>query len=297
MIEIIFLGTSCMQPTKERNHSAILLAYKDEGILFDCGEGTQRQLKIAGIKPTKITRICITHWHGDHVLGLPGLLQTMGANEYQGKLRIYGPEGTKKHMKAMLEAFVFDARVDFEVIEVKAGKFYEDKNYALEALPLEHSVLCLGFNFIEKDRRRIDMQKAKKLGLPEGPLLGELQDGKSITFKGKKINPDDVTYIVAGKKISFVSDTEVCNNAIKLAKNADLLICESAFASTLEDKAEIAKHLTAKQAGMIANKAEAKQLILTHFSQRYKTTQELEEDAKNVFSNVTCAYDFMKVKI
>lgn len=296
-MEITFLGTSAMVPTKERNTSAILLSYKAENILIDCGEGTQRQLRIAGIKPTKITKILISHWHGDHMLGLPGLLQTLGASEYSGVLKIFGPEGSSKQIEKMLDAFVFENKVNFTVVDIKKKRFFEDKDFALEALPLNHKITCLGFSFIEKDRRRIKVKEIAKLGIPEGPLLGKLQMGKHVTFKGKNIDPDKVTYTVKGKKITYIADTLLCDNCIELAENADLLISESVYASSLEEKAKEYKHLTAHQAGMIANQANAKKLVLTHFSQRYKNTQEIEEDARSVFNNIVCAEDFMKIKL
>ncbi len=296
-MELVFLGTSCMVPTKERNHSSVLLSYKSEGILFDCGEGTQRQLKIAGIKPTKVTKIMISHWHGDHVLGIPGLLQTLGASEYTRTLEIYGPKGTKKHIKSMFEAFVFDRPFDLKVEEIEKGIIFENKDFVLEALPLKHGIATLGFTFVEKDRRRINVPAVKKIGIPEGPLLGKLQRGETITFKGKKISPEKATTVVEGKKIAFISDTTPCTNCYKLAENADLLVCESAFASNLQDKADQYKHMTAKEAALVASRSNVGKLILTHFSARYKEVTELQEDAKQVFQNVQCANDFMKVKL
>jgi ribonuclease Z len=296
-MELIFLGTSCMIPTKERNTSAMLLSYNEENILIDCGEGTQRQLRIAGIKPTCITKILISHWHGDHVLGLPGLLQTLGASEYNGKLRIYGPRGSKEYVEKMMDAFVFSNKVDFEVIDITKTRFFDGKDFYMEAMQLDHSIDCIGFSIIEKDRVRINVAKAKELGIPEGPLMGELQEGKTITFKGKKIEPDEVTYKVKGKKITYIADTVLTDNCIALAEDADLLISESVYASEHENKAEEYKHLTARQAGMIANKANVKKLVLTHFSQRYKNTQDIEEDARVVFDKIICAEDFMRLKL
>lgn len=296
-MELTFLGTSCMIPTKDRNTSAMLLAFNDENILIDCGEGTQRQLRIAGIRPTCITKILISHWHGDHVLGLPGLLQTLGASEYTGKLRIYGPPGSARQVEKMMGAFVFDNKVNFEVIDVTKERFFEGKDFCLEALPLDHTISCIGFSFVEKDRLRINIKKAEKLGIPEGPLMGELQQGKPIMHKGKKIEPEEVTYTVKGKKITYIADTALTDNCIALAKDADLLVSESVYDSKLDNKAEEYKHLTARQAGMIANQAEAKQLVLTHFSQRYKNTQDIEEDARVVFDKVICAKDFMHLKL
>ncbi|MBI2548876.1 ribonuclease Z [Candidatus Woesearchaeota archaeon] len=295
-MHITFLGTSCMVPTKERNHSGIFLEYGAEGILVDCGEGIQRQMKIADIKPTKVTKILISHWHGDHVLGIPGLMQTLASSEYGKTLQIYGPKGTEQHIAAMFKAFLFDCKVALQVHEVNEGVIIEQDSFSVTALPLKHGIPCLGFRFIEADKRRIKVAAVRKLGIPDGPLLGKLQDNKSITWKGKTYSPEELTYLVPGKKIAFVIDTEYCANAITLAQDADLLICEASYTSNLEEKAKEYHHLTAKQAGLIANRANVKKLILTHFSQRYKTTQEIEEDARDVFTNVSCAYDFMKVK-
>ena len=296
-MQITFLGTSSMVPTKERNQIAVFLSYGSEGILFDCGEGTQRQFKIAGISLTKVTKILISHWHGDHVLGLPGLIQSLSSMNYAGKLEIYGPVGTKKRMEKMFEAFVFDKRLDFVAKEVKHGIFFENEEFQLEAYLLEHGIETLGYRFFEKEKRKIDMKKIKKFGIPVGPLLGKLQKGQKIEHNGKKIEPDDVTYIVNGKKIAYVTDTILCDNCYKVADDTDILICEATYSSELVDKSEEYGHMTAKQAASIANKSNVKQLVLIHFSARYKNTQELEEDARSIFDNVICAKDFMKIEL
>ena len=296
-MQLTFLGTSAMVPTKERNHSSALISYGSEGILIDCGEGTQRQIKIAGIKPSKVTKILISHWHGDHVLGIPGLIQTLAKNGYDKVLEIYGPEGTKEKITNMFKAFSFEDKIETKIHEITKKRFFEGNDFFLEALPLEHGIITIGFSFIEKDKRRINVDAVRKLGIPDGPLLGKLQSGKSITFKEKKITPEQATYVVNGKKISFIADTVPCNNALELAMNSDILVCESTYADKLEEKAAEYMHMTSKQAGLLANQAKAKKLILTHFSQRYKTMEEIEDDAKDVFSNTICAYDFMKIKI
>ena len=296
-MEITFLGTASMVPTKERNPSAVLISYGSEGILVDCGEGTQRQMKKTGIKLTKLTKIIITHWHGDHVLGLPGLIQSLGASDYNKTLKVYGPEGTKKYFQALTKTFLFDRKVKMEINEVTKDKFFENEDFLLESLPLKHGIPTIGIRFIEKDKRKINLKKIKKLGLPEGPLLGQLQKGKAVTWKNKKIKPEDVSQLEEGKKITIIADTLLCNNCYKLAENADLLICEATYSSKLEDKGEEYNHLTAKQAAQIANKANAKQLVLTHFSARYANTQEIEEDARTYFDNIVCAKDFMKINL
>lgn len=296
-MQITILGTSAMLPTKDRNPSAIFLNYKAEGILFDCGEGTQRQMKIAGIPFSKITKLLITHWHGDHVLGIPGLIQSMGGSDYQGTLEIYAPKGCKKHFEHMLQGIVFDFRINVKFMEVTKKAFFKGNDFNLEALPLDHKIPCLGYSFIENEKRKIDMIKAKKMGIPEGPLIGEIQEGKSINFKGKKIDPDEISSVVKGKKITFITDTTVCKNAYELAKDSDLLICESSYASNLKAKALEYKHLTAHDAALIASKSNAKKLVLTHFSARYKNTLEIEEDARTLFDNIICANDFTRINL
>ena len=296
-MQILFLGTSSMVPTKERNQSSVLISYKNEGILVDCGEGTQRQLKIAGIKLTKITKILISHWHGDHVLGLPGLIQSMAASDYNKVLEIYGPKNTKNFFKNMFKAFIFDRKIDIRIKEIKDNIFFQNDNFILKSLPLEHGIETLGYSFIEKDKRKIEISKIKKFGLKEGPLIGRLQEGKSVVFKGKKIKPNDVSTIVKGKKIAIINDTLPCKNADLLARDSDLLICEATYTSALEEKSQKYKHMTSKQAAEMTNRSNTKKLVLTHFSARYKNTLEIEEEASNYFDNVICAEDFMKINL
>jgi ribonuclease Z len=296
-MQIVFLGTSCAMPTKERNHSSIFISYGSEGILMDCGEGTQRQLKIAGIKPTKITKVLISHWHGDHVFGLPGLISTLSTSEYTKTLRIYGPKGSKEFVKNIFKSAVFENRINLEVVEIKEGIFFSGKDYQLEAYPLKHKTDTLGFRFIEKNKRRINIPFVKEIGIPEGPLLGKLQEGRSISWKGKRVSVKDATYVVKGRIVAYLADSILSKNSLKVAKDADILIAESTYTSELQEKAEKYMHMTAKEAGLIANQANVKKLILTHFSTRYKDTHVLEEDARNVFDNVEAAKDFMKINL
>ncbi|MFO8016393.1 MAG: ribonuclease Z [Candidatus Woesearchaeota archaeon] len=299
-MQLTFLGTSCMVPTKQRNVSGVFLSYKTEGILFDCGEGTQRQMNIAGIKRTKVTKVLISHWHGDHVSGLVGLIQTMGNDDTPPTLEIFGPKGTEKHMEHLMKMCVFESRVNLKIYEIDVDgveKVFEDKNFIIEAAPLKHTSQCVGYSFIEKDRRKIDMNYLAKMGVPEGKHLQDLHKGKSIKWKGKDVDVDKATKVIGGKKISYVMDTAICDTAIELARDADVLICECAYSSRFSEKAKLYKHLTSKQAATIAKEADADQLYLTHFSQRFKDTDEIEEDAKSVFENSVAARDFMKVRL
>ncbi|MGM5487577.1 MAG: ribonuclease Z [Nanobdellota archaeon] len=297
-IHVTILGTTCMVPTKERNHSASLLRYNQYGLLFDCGEGTQRQIKLADLRLTEITHLFISHWHGDHVLGIPGLLQSLGAAEYQHTLHIYGPKGTQEHMDNMLKAFVFDNRIDVQVHEIHHdGPILENRRFTVSAYHLEHGITTLGYRFIETDQRRINLEFIQKKGIPQGPLLGKLQANQSIIHNEETITPDQATYVVPGKKVGIIADTLLCPNCNRIAEDADLLISEASFASDLEDKAVENRHLTAQQAAQIASQNNVKKLVLTHFSARYKSTKPIEEDARVVFPDTICAYDLMKLKV
>ncbi len=300
MTTLTFLGTSCMVPTKERNVQGIFLKYKTEGLLIDCGEGTQRQMNIAGINRNAVTRVLISHWHGDHVSGLLGLIQTIGNADSQKELRIYGPPGTKEKLNHLLQSIHFDARLHLKVEEINPQgltKVFETPDFVVECAALDHSIPCLGYRFVEKDRRQVNMAKAKALGLKEGPLIGKLQQGKGVEFQDKSIKPDEVSSIRKGKVIAFILDTTLTDHCYVLAQDADLLVCEAAYTSELEAKARQYKHMTAQQAGLIANKANVKKLILTHISQRYSTLKPLLDDARQVFQEVEVAFDFMKVSL
>jgi ribonuclease Z len=306
MIEFTFLGTGAMVPTKERNVVGMFLSYKNKGILIDCGEGTQRQMNIAGINRNKVNYVLISHWHGDHVSGLIGLIQTLGnqniQNEEKPVLHIFGPKETEQRIESMLKTCIFENKLTLEIHEIipkrnEIMNILDNEEFCVQAAQLDHSVPCLGYSFVEKDTRRIDMNKLKEFGLSTGPLIGKLQNSEPVSFKNKTITPEMVSELKQGKKITIILDTGLCENAIELSKNADLLICEATFASDLSDKAEHSKHMTAKDAALLANNADAHKLIITHLSQRYKNPGEVLSDAKSVFENVEVAYDFMKVKL
>jgi ribonuclease Z len=294
--EIIFLGTSSMIPTKDRNTTSAFLSYDDKGILFDCGEGTQRQMKIAGIRPNKIDKILITHWHGDHVLGLPGLIQTLGNSEYVKTLEIYGPLGSNEYFSHMLKGFAFDTDIPIKVTDVEEGVIFENNDFFIEARKMNHGIDCLGYAFVEKDKRRINSAKVEKMKLP-GHLVGKLQRGEKVEHNSVKINPDDVSYVEKGVKVVFITDTEICENAYKLAKDADLLVSEATYAEEHELKGIEYKHMTAKQAALLASNSNVKKLALSHFSGRYKTADKIEEEARTIFPDTTCAYDFLKIRL
>ena len=301
-MKVVFLGTGAMVPTKDRNVQSIYLEHDGEGILIDCGEGTQRQMSIAGINRIKVRKILISHWHGDHVAGLIGLIQTLGNIDEPRTVRLYGPKGTKEYLEHMLSCCSFDLRLDLQVEELdpqddEPVTFFENESYRIEAARLRHSIPCLGYAFVEKDQRKVDMAKAKRYGLTQGPLIGKLQRGESVLLKQETISADMVTSIKKGRKVSFVLDTEPCPGMHHLARDSDLFVSEATYESSLDEKAEQYQHLTAQVVAQVASQENVKRLILTHFSQRYKSVEEIEADAKKVFDDTTCAYDFMQVKL
>ena len=296
-MEIKILGTSAMLPTRERNPTAVLFSYKNHNILVDCAEGTQRQFRLADISQTRITKLLITHWHGDHILGIPGLIQSLGANQYSKTLEIYGPKGTENFFKNMRTWFYFPIKINIKVNDIGEGKFFEDSELELYAYKLDHKIPCLAYVLKEKDKRKIDLAYLKRFDLKQHPVLKDLQRGKDIFWKGKKILASKATNIQIGKKICFITDTGYTKNTIKAAKDSDLLICESTFKDELKENARDFKHLTAKQAAEIAKKAKVKKLVLTHFSQRYKDTKGMKKEAETIFKNVVCANDFDFFKV
>jgi len=297
-VPITFLGTSQAIPTARRNHTSILLQYSGDNILIDCGEGTQRQFRKAKINPCKITRLLITHWHGDHILGIPGLFQTLLMNGYNKKLCIYGPRGTNYYIKRIIELLVPYCNLDLEIHEVSEGKFLETKDFYIEALPMKHSnIPCNAYAFVEKEKVRLDRGKLKKLKLPNSPLLGELANGKDVEFNGKKIHAKDLIYKSPEKKIAIVLDTRINENCYRIAKNSDLLISEAVYLNDEKDLAELHEHLTAEQAGDIAKKSDSKMLYLSHLSQRYDGNEKLVlNEAKKKFKNTFIAEDLMNLE-
>lgn len=296
-ISLTFLGTSDSIPSKERNHTSVLLTYKDENILIDCGEGTQRQFRYLDLTPTKITKILISHWHGDHVLGLPALLQTIAMSDYSKTLKIYTPKKTKHFMEAIMKMFIFRGKIEYEIEEVM-GRFLEANDFYLEAFRLKHGTTCNGYALIEKNRLRIKKEKLKKYGLPNSPLIKNLAEGKDIIYNGKKIKASGLTYLQKGRKLSFVFDTGFSEEIINHVRDSDLLVCESTYLDKERDIARRYYHLTAKQAALIAKKARVKRLILTHISQRYQyNLKQIEDEAKKIFKNCSIARDLDKIEL
>jgi len=300
-LRVIFLGTAGSVPTHQRGLPAIAIRRKNELLLFDCGEGVQRQMIEAGVGFHRKTKVFVTHMHGDHMLGLPGLFQTMSLMDREKKLEVYGPEGIIAFVEAIKQTVHFSLTFPIEVYEIKeAGLVCEEREYEVHATWANHMTPSLAYALIEKPRPgRFHPEKAKHLGVPEGPLWSKLQSGSVVKLSdGRIIRPEEVLGSPRpGRKIVYTGDTRPAENLVKFAENADLLIHDATFDDELLERAHEDGHSTPSQAAETAKKARAKWLVLTHISARYKDSSLLLEQARKIFSHVELAEDFMKIDL
>jgi ribonuclease Z len=299
-LSIIFLGTSGSWPTIKRNVTSIAIKRGSEVILFDCGEGTQRQFQKSKLSYMQISKIFITHFHGDHFLGIPGLIQTMQLNDRDIPLHIYGPKGMDQLVKQLLLLGYFKPKYKIISHEIDEGSNLDFNDYKIRIMRVNHGVPALAFALEEKMRPgKFNKPKALELAIPEGPLFSKLQRGETITLKnGKKISPKKVLGPPRkGRKIVYSGDTRPINNMIKFAKDADVLIHEATFDSSLPEIPEEYGHTTALQAAEIAKKAGVEKLFLTHISPRYLDDKEIENDARKEFKKSFVPKDFEEVEV
>ena len=290
-IRIIFFGTGGSYPSPERNVMSIGVQVDSNVLLFDCGEGTQRQMMHTNMSFMKIKKIFITHYHGDHFLGLAGLIQTMVLNERKESLEIYGPVGTASILTKFLTVGYYSLSFPVKLYELKGDEKIDFGDYEIITMNAEHNVPSLSYCFKEKDIPRIDGEKAKNLGL-NSKILEELRKKGEIMHKGEKIRIDDVkSGIRIGRKIVYSGDTKPMEKMVEFAKDADVLIHEATVDSSLEKKANEYGHSSARQAAEIAKRANVKKLFLVHISPRYKNLNLIEEEAKQIFRNTVVPKD------
>jgi len=300
-LQVIFLGTAASIPTPTRALPTVAIKREGELILFDCGEGAQRQMIRAKIGFNRKTKIFITHMHGDHVLGLPGILQTMSLLGRDKPLEVYGPVGIKAFVEAIIHTVRFGLSFQVDLYEIEdEGIVREEKEYNTYAVWADHSVPALAYALIEKPRPgKFDLERAVSLGVPEGPLWSKLQHGHEVELpNGRKVGPQDVMGPPrSGRKIIYTGDTGPSDNIVKLAEEADLMIHEATFADDLMERAVEERHSTVTQAAEVAKRARTKLLILTHISSRYKDSKMLLEQVEKTFLNTRVAEDFMRIDI
>ncbi|WP_322922095.1 ribonuclease Z [Paenibacillus campi] len=299
-MELYFLGTNAGVPTLQRNVTSIgLRLYEERKALwmFDCGEGTQHQVLRSQLKLSKLEKIFITHLHGDHLFGLPGLLSSRSNQGGLLPLTVYGPPGVKRFIEMALE--LSQSRVEYElaVVEHEGGIVFEDDTFRVEAALLEHRIDSYGYRIVEKDRPgQLNFELLKQYGIQPGPIYGELKNGGSVQLQnGEMLHSHQVVgEPKKGKIVTILGDTRPCANVQLLAQGADLLVHEATFLHDMKETARQYYHSTAYQAAVAAHDAGVQQLILTHFSSRYKDEQQLQQllaEAKTVFPHTELAIE------
>ncbi|HEX9961423.1 MAG TPA: ribonuclease Z [Pyrinomonadaceae bacterium] len=293
----IALGTASQVPTRERNHNGYFIRWDEEGFLLDPGEGTQRQMIFAGVSASQITKIFITHFHGDHCLGLSGVLQRLSLDRIPHEVEIYYPEYGRKYVENMRNSSVY-----YNVAKItekpfsNEGVIFENKNLTIETRRLEHSAESWGYRFQEKDDVTMLPEKLKASGV-FGKNTGKLKAEGKIEIDGKIVLLEEVSVFKKGLSAAFVMDTRLCDAVYKLAKDVDFLICESTYLSAETGEAIKNGHLTATQAAEIARESNASKLVLTHFSQRYNSIEDFVREAKPVHENTIAVSDGEQVEI
>ena len=299
MLRVTFLGTGGTLPTPRRNPSAVLINRDGELMLFDCGEGTQQQMMRAKTG-MKLTSIFITHFHADHFLGIPGLIQTLSFNGRTEPLEIYGPEWTEQLVTLLIELGYY--KLGFEILahELKDGDVVNREEYSITAAATDHGIPSLGYVLEEKKRTgRFNRERAIELGIPVGPLFSKLQKGEPVRLGDRIINPSDVIgQERPGRKLVYSGDTRPCRSIENASAGADLLIHDGTLGDELKDWAVETKHSTSKEAALLAQKAKVKQLVLTHISSRYSESADpLLLEARSIFEKVKIAEEFMEIDI
>jgi len=303
-MRVIPLGTSSGKPTLKRNVSALAVAREAEWLLFDCGEGAQMQIPRAGLSPNRLAAVFITHLHGDHFNGLAGLLSTMGLDRRTRDLTLAGPPGVREYLDTLerLRIIYLTYRVELKELNAltESMPVYETAEYTVIARPLDHRLFALGYRVDEGVRPgRFNVQRARALGVPEGPLWGQLQSGNAVTLDGERtVHPSEVLGEPRpGKSVAYCLDTRPCASSLELARGVDLLIHEATYTEEFASEAREYGHSTAAQAARTARDAGARRLLITHFSSRYPDPTILLEEARAIFPETILAEDLLEIEI
>ena len=302
-MRVIPLGTSSGKPTLRRNVSGLAVARDGDWVLFDCGEGTQTQIVRAGLSPSRLSAIFITHFHGDHFNGLSGLVSTMGLDRRTRELTITGPTGIKEYLDLLERlkiAFLTYATDIKEFDSVPAPiQVYETNEYTVTALGLDHRLFAIGYRIEERARPgRFNVDEARRLEVPEGPMWGQLQSGQDVIIESRIVRSSDVLGPPRpGKSVAYCLDTRPCEMSVELSRGVDLLIHEATYTNEYASEAQQYGHSTAAQAALIAQRAEVGKLLLTHFSSRFSDPAPLLEEACGIFPNTILADDLIEIEV
>jgi len=299
-MRIITLGTSSAVPTPQRSLASTAVIRGGEIFLFDCGEGTQVQIRKARLRWGPLKRIFISHMHGDHLTGLMGIMMSLQMSSDHSALFLYGPEGLEEYVRMSIR--LMHSYINYELVinEVTEGIICDEKEYQVICAPLNHRVYTIGYALIEKERPgKFNVEKAKKLGIPAGPLFAKLQRGENITLEnGTLIRPEEVLGTPRkGRKIAYCLDTRPCENAQKLAQGADVLIYDGTFHEEHDENARRTGHSTWSEAAQLAHQSDVKKLVLTHFSPRYSNPERLPSACQSIFPDIVMAYDLMELQV
>jgi ribonuclease Z len=306
MLKLTFLGTGAACPTIDRNVASLALTREGETMLFDCGEGTQRQMMRYGVG-FGFREIFFTHFHSDHLLGVIGLLRTMGLLNVVGQadrdagLTLYGPKGARRILNHALEVGIERVKFPVEVVELKAGDILKRKDYEIVTFPTEHRADSIGYALVERLRRgRFDPEKARELGVPEGPMWGRIHKGESVSLADGRVvqSSELVGPTRPGRRVVLSGDTRPCEALLHAAREADLLVHEATFSHEDQPRAKETGHSTAREAAELASSAGVKRLVLTHISPRYsREAPELLAEARSFFAPSEIARDGMEIEV
>jgi len=293
--ELVILGCSSQQPTRFRNHGAYLLRWNDEGLLFDPGEGTQRQFIFADIPPPVVTRIFVSHFHGDHCLGLGSMFMRLNLDKIQHPIHCYYPASGKKYFDRLRHSCIY--RENIQIVEhpvAQAGLVADDGKFRIEAAFLDHGVENIGWRITEPDTIKFNKEALKKLGI-DGPAVRLLEKEGKLRMDDRWVLLEEVSHVRKGDAFAYIVDTRPCQAAVELARDAKMVVCESTYLDEEKNLAHEYMHMTAKQAAELARAANAQSLVLTHFSARYRDTELFGMEAKTIFPNTFVAEDLKRI--